>query len=112
MDFSQSIIRAAEAQAPRAFDGVDVLKLVEAGGPVRPRTLFWRARRGQWTRKAVRDGDVKYIALDNAGTVQEYLFDLNADPQEKNNLLAGQSETAQRLKRLLKEWEGKVRPGR
>lgn len=112
MDFSQSIIRAAGAQAPRAFDGVDVLKLVEAGGPVLPRTLFWRARRGPWTRKAVRDGDVKYIVLDNAGKVQEHLFDLKADPQEKNNLLAGQSETAQRLKRLLKEWEGQVRPGR
>ena len=55
---------------------------------------------------------MKYIALDNAGKVQEYLFDLKADPQEKNNLLASQSETAQRLKRLLKEWEGKVRPGR
>jgi len=48
----------------------------------------------------------------DGGKVGEYLFDLDADPQEKNNLIAGQLETAGRLKRLLEEWEGKVRPRR
>ena len=112
MDFSQSIVRVAGAETPRPFDGIDVLRLTEAGGAVQSRTLFWRARRGESTRKAVRDGTMKYIALNDSGKVQEYLFDLDTDPQEKNNLLAGQPGTAKRLRQLLKEWEDKVRPGR
>jgi len=112
MDFSSSLVRAAGAQASRPFDGIDILKLAEAGSPARPRTLFWRIRRGDWTRKAVRDGDLKYIALDHAGKVQEYLFDLQADPREKADLLTAQPETTARLRRRLKEWENMVRPGR
>ncbi len=112
MDFTSSIVRAAGREAPRSLDGIDILKLVESGGPVQPQTLFWRARRGEWTRKAVRDGDMKFIALDNAGKGQEYLFNLDTDPQEKNNLLASQPETAERLRQLLREWEDKVRPHR
>jgi N-acetylgalactosamine-6-sulfatase len=112
MDFSQSIVRAAGARAARPFDGIDILKLVEAAGPAQSRTLFWRARRGEWTRRAARDGDMKYIALDSAGKVQEYLFDLRADPQEKNNLITQQSNAAGWLKRLLQDWEDEVRPHR
>jgi len=112
MDFTSSIVRAAGARAPRPFDGLDVLKLLETGQPARSRTLFWRARRGTWTRKAVRAGDMKYIALDNAGKVQEYLFNLAADPQEHDNLLAAQADTAARLKQQLQEWENQVRPSR
>jgi hypothetical protein len=48
----------------------------------------------------------------DGGKVREHLFDLDTDPQEKNNLIAGQPETAGRLERLLEEWEGKVRPRR
>jgi N-acetylgalactosamine-6-sulfatase len=109
MDFSSSVLTAASAQAPRSFDGIDVLKLLETGQPVQSRTLFWRARRGTWTRKAVRAGDLKFISLDNAGKVQEYLFDLAADPQERNNLVAAQAGTAARLRQLLQEWEKRVR---
>jgi len=112
MDFSASIVRVAGAQAPRPFDGMDILKSVEAGRPVQARTLFWRARRGEWTRKAVRDGDLKYIALHNGNKVQEYLFDLSADPQERNTLLADQPETVRRLRELLRKWEEEVRPQR
>jgi arylsulfatase A-like enzyme len=112
MDFSSSILRAAGAQAVRPFDGIDVLKLVETGQPVQSRTLFWRARRAESTRKAVREGAMKYVTLSDKGKVQEYLFDLDADPQEKSNLLTGQPDTVGRLRRLLAEWEDKVRPGR
>jgi arylsulfatase A-like enzyme len=112
MDFSSSLIAAAGAPAPRPFDGIDVLKLLETGQPVQSRTLFWRARRGGWTRKAVRDGDLKLITLDNAGKVQEYLFNLDADPQERNNLVAAQAETAARLRQLLQGWEKRVRHSR
>jgi N-acetylgalactosamine-6-sulfatase len=114
MDFSRSIVRAAGLEPPeeRPFDGLDVLRLVETGQPVRDRTLFWRARRGDRTRKAVRDGSMKYMALHEGGAMEEYLFDLAADPAEKANLIAERQDAAQRLRRMLGEWEDEVRAPR
>ncbi|MFH1719605.1 MAG: sulfatase [Planctomycetota bacterium] len=111
LDFSSSIVTAAGAKqaADRPFDGIDIVQAVEAGGPVQRRTLFWRARRGESTRKAVRDGSLKYIWLGNGDKVQEYLFDLERDPAEKNNLFGERKEDVQRLKALLQNWEKEVR---
>ena len=114
MDFSRSIVRAAGTKPPagRKFDGIDILQAVEKNEPVQKRTLFWRARRGQWTRKAVRDGSLKYIRLQNGDDVKEYLFDLERDPAEKNNLFKKQPDSIQRLKTLLRNWEQEVKPKR
>jgi len=112
MDFSRSIVRAARAKPSRPFDGIDILESIEAGRPVQPRTLFWRIRRGTWTRKAVRHGNWKYIALENGTEVQEHLFNLGIDPQEKDNLISGNKEMAVELKRLLRDWEREVRHSR
>jgi arylsulfatase A-like enzyme len=111
MDFSRSIVRAAGTKPPaaREFDGMDILQAVATNQPVRKRTLFWRARRGQWTRKAVRDGYLKYISLRNGDSVKEYLFNLESDPAEKNNLLGEQPDDVRRLKTLLRNWEQEVK---
>jgi len=111
MDFSCSIVRAAGTDPPagRAFDGMDILQAVASNRPVQKRTLFWRARRGERTRKAVRDGSLKYIRLQDGEDVKEYLFDLERDPAEKNNLLKTQPENLRKLKTLLKNWEQKVK---
>jgi N-acetylgalactosamine-6-sulfatase len=109
MDFSRSVVRAAGAEPSCSFDGIDILRLAETDAPAQGRTLFWRSRRGQWTRKAARDGDMKYIALANGDSAQEHLFDLGADPQEKNNLLSERPEETGRLRELLREWEDRVR---
>ena len=112
MDFSRSIVRAARTRPSRPFDGIDVLELVEAGRPVQRRSLFWRARRADRTRKAVRDGDWKYISLADAKGTEEYLFDLAADPAEQNNLLTTRPQITRRLKQLLQEWEREVQHSR
>jgi N-acetylgalactosamine-6-sulfatase len=111
MDFSRSIVRAAGTKPPagREFDGMDILQAVATNQPVKKRTLFWRARRGQWTRKAVRDGNLKYISLQNGSNVKEYLFDLKRDPAENNNLLKKQPENVRKLKIILQNWEQKVK---
>jgi N-acetylgalactosamine-6-sulfatase len=111
MDFSRSIVRAAGTKPPRnrSFDGIDILQAVETNQPVQRRTLFWRARRGERTRKAVRDGSLKYICLHEGDDVKEYLFDLEQDPAEKNNLLSEQKENVRRLKTLLENWEEEVK---
>ena len=114
MDFSRSIVRAAGAGSPgnRPFDGVDILQAIQTNQPVQERSLFWRARRGQRTRKAVRDGSLKYICLKDGDDVKEYLFDLEHDPAEKHNLFGRRNEDVRKLKTLLKNWEGQVKHNR
>jgi arylsulfatase A-like enzyme len=111
MDFSRSIVRVAGTEPPagRNFDGTDILQAVATNLPVRRRTLFWRARRGEWTRKAVRDGSLKFISLQNGDNLKEYLFDLERDPAEKNSLLNKQPDDVRRLKTLLRNWEEEVK---
>ena len=128
LDFSRSIVRAAGTKPPRdrPFDGIDILQTlsavlrtpygghlsVETNQPVQKRTLFWRARRGQRTRKAVRDGFLKYLRLQEGDDAKEYLFDLERDPAEKNNLFSKRKENVQKLKILSKNWEQEVRHNR
>ena len=111
MDFSRSTVRAAGAKSPsgRTFDGMDILHRVATNQPIQQRTLFWRARRGERTTKAVRNGFLKYIHLQDRDDVKEYLFDLERDPAEKNNLLKVQPEEVLRLKKLLHNWEQQVK---
>lgn len=111
MDFSRSIVGAAGTEPPagRAFDGMDILRAVATNRPVQKRTLFWRARRAERTRKAVRDGSLKYIRLQDRDDVKEYLFNLESDPAEKNNLLNDQPENVRKLKALLQNWEQQVK---
>jgi arylsulfatase A-like enzyme len=111
LDFSASIVRIAGAKVPpgREFDGIDVLKLIETGQPPQKRTLFWRGRRGQRTRKAVRDGDLKYISETDGKKSEEYLFDLKSDVSESHDLLAKRPGDTSRLKALLADWEKEVR---
>lgn len=113
-DFSSSIIRVAGASLPenRSFDGIDILKRIEEDKPLEERTLFWRARRGMETRKAVRHGNLKYIWLKSGGNIDEYLFDLNNDPEEKTNLYNSRSDEVKNLKTLLYTWEKEVKPVR
>ena len=110
-DFSASILRIARAKVPpgRNLDGIDILKLVEAGESPGKRTLFWRGRRGQRTRKAVRDGDMKYIWQTDGRKSEEYLFDLKNDVGESRDLLKERPGETRRLRALLANWEKEVR---
>jgi N-acetylgalactosamine-6-sulfatase len=114
LDFSRSIIRAARTKPPknRPFDGIDILRTIETKQSIQKRTLFWRARRAERTRKAVRDGSLKYIRLSDGNDIKEYLFDLENDAAEKNNLLSDRQEVVRKLKLLLEDWEEKVKHNR
>jgi N-acetylgalactosamine-6-sulfatase len=109
-DLTASILRSAGAEAGRPLDGVAVLQQAAEGKGVAPRPLFWRGRRGERTWRAVRDGSLKYVSRQDGGQLQEYLFDLAADPGEKDDLLARRPDDVKRLKDLLAAWEREVRP--
>jgi len=109
-DVTRTLLAAAGAQPPagRALDGLDVLR---PEGP-RDRTLFWRYRRGEATRRAAREDALKYIVNAQGPTIEEFLFDLDRDPQEQNNLLADRPRDVAHLRQLLAAWEADVRPVR
>jgi len=113
-DLTKSILRIAGAREParRPLDGIDIIQHVQEQRPAVPRTLFWRGRRGQRTWRAVRDGQMKYVSRQDGDVLQEWLFDLAADPAEKNDLLAARPDEATRLKGLLTRWENDVRASR
>ena len=114
MDLTASIARIAGVCPPRErpFDGIDILRDIQRGRTPHKRTLFWRARRGERTWRALRDGSLKYITQKDGDSFDEFLFDLNLDPQEKTNLLADRKRDAESLRRLLAKWESEVQPRR
>lgn len=110
MDLSTSFLQTAGAKTD-GLDGVDLLAHAKNGAADYDRTLFWRARRGERTWKAVRDGNLKYVFVNRSTEMpaEEWLFDLGSDPQEKKNLLADHGDEVATLKEKLSRWEQEVR---
>ena len=105
MDLLPTILTAAGIAPPAVkFDGVNLLPVMKGDAGQFPRTLFWRYKRLQNRRKAVRHGDMKYVW--NNG--KEELFDLAKDEREQTNLLAAAPDTAATLRARLAGWEKDV----
>ncbi len=110
MDLAPTFLSAAGLAAPPAsrFDGVDLTGVLRGEREPFQRTVFWRYKRAQNRRKAVRHGNMKYL-WDN-GT--EYLFNLAEDVREEHNLLEDFPGVAAELRDKLAEWEEEVRAPR
>lgn len=112
MDLTGSFLNAAGAKLPQglALDGDDLIEHARTGGKDYPRTLFWRARRGDRTWKAVRHGDWKYVFKIEGGKVEEWLFHLKSDPHETKSVFAEDkhAKTLGNIKAKLSAWEKKV----
>jgi N-acetylgalactosamine-6-sulfatase len=109
-DLTASLLHFAGAAPPatRPLDGHAVLADVAAGLASPERDFFWRARRGDRTWRAVRSGPLKFISRTDPGAGTDWLFDLAADPSEKNDLLAARPADAARLRATLARWEASV----
>ncbi|GHB87010.1 N-acetylgalactosamine-6-sulfatase [Persicitalea jodogahamensis] len=112
MDITASLAALTDAKPRHKLDGVDMVGHLVSGKKDYDRNLFWRKKRAAQVRSAVRSGDLKYILDIDEGKRDEYLFDLKADPGEKNNLLQKRPADAERLRKLLHEWEAEVKPER
>ena len=110
MDLTTSFLRIAGAKAPegKPLDGVDLLRYAERKEPIPARTIPWRARRGDRTWKAIRQGNWKYLSKTEAEKTQEWLFNLSEDPYEKTNQLEKKSGWAAKLRKALAEWEAEM----
>ena len=95
MDLTATMLAAA-GQTDQTLDGADLLPTLQNQDAENPRTLFWQYG-PMW---ATRQGKWKYV-LDN-GT--QFLFDLEEDIAERDNLLATYPEIARNMRETLIEW--------
>lgn len=127
MDLTATIAAAAGISAPKGheFDGIDLKPfLTGKAKPLSRRTLYWRLRyvnnpkkQNQVRACAVRDGGLEYLRIhDYAGEdgfsekYVEELYDLSADPGEKNNLALTRPADLPRLRRLFDAWIAATSP--
>lgn len=103
LDVAATAVAQAGLPFDPALDGVNLIPYLcgEAEGAPHE-TLFWR-----WiSQAAVREGRWKYLR----GGAREYLFDIEADREEKHNLLAQQPDVAERLRAKLAAWAEEMDP--
>jgi arylsulfatase A-like enzyme len=110
MDLTVSFLDVAGVAVPGGggLDGMDILAHVVEGEADMDRELYWRSKRGERTWWAVRDGDLKYVRKEDAGVVEEWMFDLGTDEGEAKDLKGAEGEDFARLKEALVEWEAEV----
>lgn len=103
LDVAATALALAGLDHDPKLDGVNLMPYLtgeKAGNP--HETLFWR-----WiAQTAVREGKWKYLR----GGEREYLFDLDADKEEKHNVLADHREIADRLNSKLVAWSSELSP--
>ena len=92
---------AAEVPGDRVMDGVDLLPFASGAAPGRPhQTLYWRD--GDY--KVVLAGDWKLQVSQRPR--KDWLFDLQSDPTERNNLADAMPDKVSDLKRTLAAIDG------
>lgn len=106
MDLNASVLAASGATFPDGYrpDGIDLIPVLAGDATGTERQLFWRLARPDRQQKAVRAGQWKLL-IDSG---QYFLFDLKADPTERNDLSAQHPELVTKLKALLANWEQDV----
>jgi N-acetylgalactosamine-6-sulfatase len=119
MDLTASFLNIAGALPAGGMnlDGIDLIEHARSGAEDFPRDLFWRARRGDRTWRAARSGAWKLVRKVEDGKEEEWLFRLDSDPFEKQNILEhklteSDASTHAKLRKKLSAWEKKVAPTR
>lgn len=111
MDLTASILAATGAPVPAdaRLEGVNLFLILQGKAPQLERTVFWRTGGPSpvnMNQKAVRSGDWKLL-IDGAVT-RVFLFNVKADPGERQDLFARHPDIVQRLQKLLADWERDV----
>jgi len=104
MDWTATMLASGGATADPAYplDGEDLLPVCSGARAAYDRTLFWRTIQ----RDAARMGRWKY--LKDSGV--ERLFDVVADPGEKNDLRSAQPQVFDAIRKQFDAWNGQMLP--
>jgi arylsulfatase A-like enzyme len=110
MDWLPTFLSATGVRAPadKHMDGVDLWPVLTAAKAAFDRTIFFRYKRLEARRKAVRSGDWKYVW--DSG--KDELHNLADDLAEAKDQLAARPDIAADLKHKLDAWEIDVRAQR
>ncbi len=108
MDVTATILAATGASVPTDLDldGINLLPILTGEAPEVERTLFWRATGG--IDRAVRSGDWKLLIQDVDWGRASFVFNVQDDPGERNDLSNIRQDVARRLRGLLDEWVADV----
>ena len=103
LDVAATAVALAGLPADSALDGVNLIPHLTGATKKPPHeVLYWR-----WvSQAAVREGKWKYLR----GGAREYLFDLEADPEEKHSVISQHPEVAVRLQTKLLAWSQEMKP--
>lgn len=103
MDITATILDVAGIDLDKgAIDGFSLVSDSTDDAEYTERPLYWRANLYNFgEQRAVRVGHYKY--LEHGDT--QFLFDLDLDSGERNNLFAKHLDEVNRLRALLREWE-------
>jgi arylsulfatase A-like enzyme len=106
MDWTATILDIAgvEPAADCPLDGVSMLPALWDPDSVFARPMYWRMKHRN--QQALRDGDWKYLAIDD----NHYLFDLSADQRERANLAAVYPERLADMRARFEAWSASFGP--
>jgi arylsulfatase A-like enzyme len=104
LDIAPTALAAAGIAKSAQLDGVDLMSFL-TGRKIGPPhdVLYWRF----WNQAAIRAGRWKYLCL---GLSAEFLFDLESDAHERNNLITEHPAKARELRERLGAWCRELRP--
>lgn len=103
LDVAATANAMAELPDDPKLDGVNLMPYLTGAIKSPPHeTLYWR-----WvSQAAIREGQWKLLT----GGERAYLFDLDKDPEEKNNIIQKHPQKAEQLTQKLKAWGSELQP--
>lgn len=110
MDLTATILTAGKAKisADRPLEGIDLVPILSDRSPQIERTFFWLSPFAGNAERAMRSGKWKYLA--HTAIFPGLLFDLEADPAERNDLASKHPELLKKMKAQHSAWTLEVRP--
>ena len=104
MDLFETILEVTGVEQTGKSDGESLWPLLDGAGQGQQRDLFWHFPHyhgsGSIPSSALRSGSWKYIHFYGHG---EELYDLEADPQERSNLIDRETDIANTMREKLEE---------
>jgi arylsulfatase A-like enzyme len=93
-----SALGIGNPEGPEPIDGIDLMPLLEGRMTERPRPIAFESR----NRLALIDNRYKIVSTDNGESYM--LFDIVADPGEKDDLAAGRPDVLNAMREQLERW--------